>query len=82
MIRRCKQSFAAVVNGVPRVVAAGALVDSADPVMKGREALFDDVEAYMADKAPRSGVEQATAGPGEKRSRTRPARLKKPADGE
>lgn len=85
MIRRCKQSFAAVVKGTPRVIAAGALVDSADPIMKGREALFEDVDAYMADKADRQSrpVEAATAEPGEKRT-VKPrstGRAKKP-DGE
>lgn len=41
-----------------RVVKAGEILDADDPVVKGREALFDP----LADV-----VEQATASPGEKR---------------
>lgn len=69
-IKRCKASFAVSVNGVPRMVTAGQLVDASDPVIKGREALFEDVETHVADKAARQApkVEQATAEPGEKRS--------------
>lgn len=65
-IKRCKASFAVSVNGVPRMVTAGQLVDASDPVIKGREALFEDAETYVSDRAPR--VEQATAEPGERRS--------------
>jgi len=69
-IKRCKASFAVSANGVPRMVTAGQLVDANDPVIKGREALFEDVETFMSDKAARQApkVEQATAEPGEKRS--------------
>ena len=45
-----------------KIVAAGALVDSDDPLVKGREGLFAPV------------VEQATAAPGERRAVKRPAR--------
>ncbi len=41
-----------------RFVADGEEVDSKDPIVKGREALFTT-----------DGVEQATAAPGEKRAR-------------
>lgn len=71
-IKRCKSSFAVQIGGAPRVVPAGALLDESDPVIKGREAYFEDVETYVSDRAPK--VEQATAEPGERRSVTRPAR--------
>jgi hypothetical protein len=69
-IKRCVAAFAASVDGVPRMYTVGQLVDASDPVIKGREALFEDVETHMADKAARQAprVEQATAEPGEKRS--------------
>lgn len=70
-IKRCKASFAVIVNGAPRVVTAGQLVSDDDPVVKGREANFEDVETYVSERKAR--VEQATADPGEKRSVARPA---------
>lgn len=69
-IKRCKASFAVIVNGAPRVVTAGQLVDDSDPVVKGREASFEDVETYVSERKAR--VEQATADPGERRSVGRP----------
>lgn len=71
-IKRCKASFAVIENGAPRVITAGQLVDDKDPVVKGREANFEDVETYVSDHKPR--VEQATADPGEKRSVGQPAK--------
>lgn len=68
-IKRCKASFSVSVNGTPRVVTAGTLLDGADPVIKGREALFEDVDTYMTERAPQP-VERATAEPGERRSLT------------
>lgn len=50
---RARESF----HACGRFVAAGEPVDPADPIVKGREALFE------AD-----GVEQATAAPGERRA--------------
>lgn len=75
-IKRCTSAFAASVDGVPRMYTVGQLVDASDPVIKGREGLFEDVETHMADKAARQAprVEQATAEPGEKRSVGRPAK--------
>ncbi|MGW0821830.1 hypothetical protein [Streptomyces sp. NPDC002845] len=67
-IKRCRSSFAATVGGVPRVMRAGALVNDDDPVLKGREHLFEDVETYVQD---RTRVEEATAEPGARRSLTR-----------
>lgn len=72
---RCKEPFSADIKGVPRVVPAGQLVDSSDPIVKGREHLFESVDAHMAsrDTAPdtMAAVETATAAPGEKRSAPR-----------
>lgn len=64
-ILRCTSPFATWINGVPRVVANDELVDSSDPVVKGREGNFVPVEQSVAH---RSTVEQATAAPGEART--------------
>lgn len=63
-------------NGVQRVLRPGDLVDENDPCVKGRESLFETVEANVhraTDRAagkPVDGIiEQATAAPGERRSR-------------
>ena len=45
-----------------RIIHEGYLFDSKDPVVKGREALFEDAVQV---------VEQATAAPGEKRTRAK-----------
>lgn len=74
-IKRCKAAFAATVNGTPHMFKVGQLVDATDPVIKGREALFEDVETYMSDRSA-TRVERATAEPGEKRSVGRPATKK------
>lgn len=54
-----------------RSFTRGTVVDSADPVVRGREHLFESDE-----------VEQATAAPGETRTTKRPARKRaaKPKD--
>lgn len=72
---RVKASFAVGWRVVPR----GALVDAADPIVKGRESLFEPVVATYST-VPASApvepvVEQATAAPGEKR--TTPTRARK-----
>ncbi|MGW9371190.1 hypothetical protein ACWGVR_14405 [Streptomyces xanthophaeus] len=71
-IKRCKAAFAAVVNGAPRVITVGQLIEADDPIVKGREACFEDVDTYMTERAART--EQATAGPGERRSVALPAK--------
>lgn len=68
-IKRCRASFAASVRGVPRVMAVGTLVSEDDPILKGREHLFEDAEVHVQERAR---VEQATAEPGRRRSLTRP----------
>lgn len=50
-----------------RLVSAGELVSPSDPIVAGREALFDQV-------APISVVEEATAVPGVKRATKRVAK--------
>ena len=57
---RARESFFAFVKGISRQIRAGELVKNNDPVVKGRESLFE------------SPVEQATAAPGEKRTVARP----------
>lgn len=70
MALRCKKSFAAYVNGTPRVVKVGALVADDDPIVKGREASFESVDAHLS--ARKQQVEQATADPGQPRDLTPP----------
>lgn len=64
---RCKAPFAVFIGGVPRVVGAGELVDTSDPVVEGRDDMFELVDTFMSRHRP---VEQATAAPGEARSLT------------
>jgi len=68
-VLRCLEPFAFSdhKNGVERVVRAGDLVDDKDPLVKGREHMFETVDANVARVSDRS-VEQATSAPGEKRS--------------
>lgn len=57
---RAKETFlVATETGRPLWVTAGELYAANNPVVKGREAMFEDLE---------DAVEQATAAPGEKRS--------------
>lgn len=53
--------------GAVQMYPAGRLVDEKDPVVKGREALFEAVEATAARQA---GTEVASAEPGAKRTRS------------
>ncbi|MFF3848043.1 hypothetical protein [Streptomyces sp. NPDC002328] len=67
-IKRCKSPFSVWTNGVPRVIAGGQLIEDTDPVFKSHKDYFEDVETFVSDKGPRrTGMEQATAAPGEKR---------------
>jgi hypothetical protein len=66
---RCKEPFSADIDGVPRTIPGGALIDSSDPIVKGREHLFETVDVYMAGRESKAApVESASAAPGEKRS--------------
>lgn len=79
-IVRARTSFSYWVNGNPRVVTAGTLVDTEKFVgYKGRESLFEDVETFVDEqekkkvatpKTRTSTVESATKAPGEKRNVT------------
>lgn len=70
-VLRVSEAFSTDVDGVPRVYPAGTLIDSKDPVAKGRERFFAKVEDYVArSNASNAGAtETATAAPGERRSR-------------
>ncbi len=67
MILRARAAFFAA----GRVVRPGDIVSDSDPIVTGREALFETVTE--------PGVEEATARPGEKRSTTRPKKATKKA---
>jgi hypothetical protein len=80
-IKRCKAPFSANVDGVPRAVAEGELIQEGDPILKGREHLFEDVQTFMSDRSgrrvedatadPAGGVEDASAEPGRRRATRR-----------
>lgn len=81
-VLRCVFPFAYTEpNGVQRVLSAGDLVDSGDPAVKGRESLFETVEATVHRATVRAAggsvegvIEQATKAPGEKRATSRPTK--------
>jgi hypothetical protein len=74
---RCTEAFAHFVKGYPDVARPGDLFDAGDPVVKvGGANRFEPVEVTVARA---SGVEQATAAPGEKRSVSKSA-VKKTAE--
>lgn len=78
-IRRAKESFSfSSSEGAPVIVTAGQLIetDTFDGY-KGREHLFEDVDAYVSRQESLKSqtptvVETATAEPGEKRNVTPP----------
>ena len=70
-VKRCKDAFAVFVNGAPRMLSAGSLVDDADQIVADYPANFEDVETFVSSRSTAS-VEQATAEPGEKRSFRKP----------
>lgn len=80
-IHRCHEAFVTRIDGARVSIAVGDLVEGDEDVYKARPTAFETVEAYMSMRrarraAPRTtrGVEQATAGPGEKRSLTESAK--------
>lgn len=81
-VKRCKESFAIFVNGTPRMLTAGSLVDDADQIVADYPANFEDVEAFVSSRSA-TQVEQATAEPGEKRFVRKPptARAKTAKEG-
>lgn len=70
-IKRCKESFSVWVDGAPRVVTAGQLIDENDPLYSTHAHLFEAVETYVSDRRP-AGVEDASAAPGALRTVTAP----------
>lgn len=72
-VLRVRESFAADT----RVYSAGEIVDAADPIVAGREALFAEVTPTKRDAPVAPVVEQATAAPGEKRNTPAKAVAKK-----
>jgi hypothetical protein len=80
-IKRCKASFSAVIGGAPRVINEGTLVEDGDPILTGREHLFETVETFMSDRSA-PPVEQATAEPGERRTVRKPPARKTTKEGQ
>lgn len=79
-IKRCREPFATEVDGITRVVSAGELVSTDDPVYsRATRGHFEDVAVHVGQRAGRraaaagAAVEQATADPGEARTLTPPA---------
>ena len=68
---RCIAAFVDFRDGAVEMYNPGRLVDDSNPVVKGRESYFEPVEVAAARHA---GVEQATAEPGGRRTRTRAAK--------
>jgi len=69
-ILRVIQAFSVLSDPTGHVYTPGELVDSDHPHVKvGGPGKFETVEAHVQR---RSGVEQATAEPGERRSRSKP----------
>lgn len=73
-VLRVVEPFAADVDGVPRVFPAGHLIQSNDPVAKGRERFFVKVEDFVSRQTASGAVETATAAPGERRQRSEAAK--------
>lgn len=78
VLMRVKQSFRAGVGGL----SEGDLVPDSHPLVKAYGQFFEPAEEHVARLFPHlsGGVEQATAGPGEKRARTRPQPRAKKSD--
>ncbi len=76
-ILRVTQAFSVLSDPNGHVYTPGELVDANHPHVKGREHMFETVEAHVSARA--EGVEQATAAPGQKRTRTRAKKDETPA---
>lgn len=61
-VLRCMESFAFTDRnlGIPRVIAAGTLVDDKDVAVKGRESMFEPVEASVDRASFRGRGRRAT----------------------
>lgn len=65
---RACEAFAIVdENGCPRPITPGTLVSSDDPAYKGRESMFEPIEASVA-RATAARTETTSAAPGELRA--------------
>lgn len=62
---RARQAFATILGDRTILVQPGTVVAAGDPILKGRESLFEPFAPDIRDFSGR--VEQATAAPGEKR---------------
>jgi hypothetical protein len=69
---RAKESFVTMLDGAPQQVSAGDLATADSAIVKGREALFEEVDESQFVRFGSSGVEQATAAPGEERIQLEP----------
>lgn len=78
-IYRCKQSFVIGVAGANRAIRVGDIVSSNDPRFKQYKHLFDSKYFESSDTYIERTVEEATAGPGEKRTVTKPVLARKVA---
>lgn len=64
MALRATEAFSVDDRGVVRIFTPGTLVHEKDPVVKGREHLFEKVEVAIRRAAE---IEQTTAAPGQRR---------------
>lgn len=71
---RCREGFSYDVKGVPVVVGAGSLRPANHRDVKGRESLFEPVEAASTRESERGTYtpEVASAAPGQARVLSRP----------
>lgn len=79
-----KSTFAAVVDGATVVVHKGDLAEKGSAILKKHSGLFEPAEGYV--RFPKtsktrggSGIEQATAAPGEKRTKRGTTRRRAPS---
>lgn len=70
-VLRVIEPFSTDVDGVPRVFPAGALVQSTDQVVNGREQFFMDAAEFAERSTKSTTGETASAAPGEVRLRGR-----------
>lgn len=61
-----RSAFACTLDGQTLIIQPGQVVDANDPILKGRETLFEPFAPKVRNYPGR--VEQATAAPGEKRA--------------
>lgn len=73
-IVQCRSSFVTTVNGRSVMVTGGDLYYSDDPIVKGRDGLFSDLNVKSSRSAAKSAaaVETASAGPGSRRVLSKP----------